>query len=282
MLTVALIILWNAFILFGILGSVVYVVLERYGMSFTHLALAEISLAMVITVALLAMSPIGEFILRIPLAIRKPTQRESSRLDPLLYEVTKAISLKMGKQISYVYYMTDKKKLSSAALGRKTIILSRGLLNTASDEELKAVIAHELSHLYYRDSMVLAMALGANLCSSTIRICLEPISTVLINLGYRARRTSFIYLILGFIGRLLGYVLKGMGLVSRLALESRNRRRTFHADGFSKRLGFLQPMLSYLEKLSEEEDHEDGFWNKFMERRPATMLRIDRLEKMTH
>jgi heat shock protein HtpX len=54
------------------------------------------------------------------------------------------------------------------AIGKETLILSRTLYETANEDKLAAVIAHEFGHLHNGDSRRLGIAVGVSLISLTI------------------------------------------------------------------------------------------------------------------
>lgn len=81
----------------------------------------------------------------------QPIEMEDCKLKKELYEMAARVK---RKKVSIVVVDQDKSTFGAAAVypvGHGTIYLSDTLLNTLTDEEIKAVMAHEVAHLKYKD-----------------------------------------------------------------------------------------------------------------------------------
>jgi len=105
-------------------------------------------------------SPMSDGIASLFFPIRKQSLREEEQIKPVLDEVLKLYREKHGEDIVVKLLVMDMPNINGIALGRKTIAVSKGLLSVATDEELAAVISHEIGHLHNRDG-VLNMTLFA-------------------------------------------------------------------------------------------------------------------------
>ncbi|HEY8362450.1 MAG TPA: M48 family metalloprotease [Tissierellaceae bacterium] len=108
------------------------------------------------------MSPIGEWILRIQTGSKQIKRKDYlNRLEPLFQEVlTKAREINPSIPEDVKLFMSEDKEPNAFATGRKTVCLTKGLLNY-SDEQIKAVFAHELGHLGNKDTdFILLVTIG--------------------------------------------------------------------------------------------------------------------------
>ena len=106
----------------------------------------------------IALCPIGELILRIVEGARKiQTKEEKDYLLPLfdeVYENAKKENSKLSDGIKL--YITDDMFPNAFAMGRKTIAVTKGAIETFNQEELKGVIAHEFGHTIQFSTKVFA------------------------------------------------------------------------------------------------------------------------------
>jgi Zn-dependent protease with chaperone function len=91
--------------------------------------------------------------------IRKPILDEERKLQSCLGEVLQKagcdgrFSLKVGEEMDW----------DAFAVGHHTIVVTRGMLAQATDDELKGVLAHQLGHLLSKDTLVDTAFLTAGL-----------------------------------------------------------------------------------------------------------------------
>jgi Zn-dependent protease with chaperone function len=103
----------------------------------------------------LALSPLGEKILQYKCDVRRLcTNVEKERLIPVWWEVyQKAAKNKSCMNQDINLYMVDEIVPYAFSIGRKTIALSRGIVEIMDDEELKGIIAHEIAHIAKGDTI---------------------------------------------------------------------------------------------------------------------------------
>ncbi|MCD8078010.1 MAG: M48 family metalloprotease [Lachnospiraceae bacterium] len=110
----------------------------------------------------IALSPLGELMLRHQTGCRKikdPAVIE--RLEPLFREVYYKAKKKNPMISGDVrMFINEDESPNAFATGRKTICVTRGLLNMG-DEEIKATLGHEFGHLSHKDTdRILVVAVG--------------------------------------------------------------------------------------------------------------------------
>ena len=76
----------------------------------------------------------------------------TSRFEPIFREVyTKAKKANPELPDNIKMFISDSKEPNAFATGRKTICVTKGLLNY-TDEQIKGVLAHEFGHLAHKDT----------------------------------------------------------------------------------------------------------------------------------
>jgi len=112
----------------------------------------------------IALSPIGEVILRAVENCREPlTQQEKSYLLPLfeeVYESAKEVNPSLNRNIKI--YIMDAMFVNAFAIGRQTIAITKGAIETFSEDELKGILAHELGHMTYGHTKALLLSTIGN------------------------------------------------------------------------------------------------------------------------
>jgi heat shock protein HtpX len=252
---------------------------------------ALISLGVVILLAAVLHTPPGLWLLRLIVGARVAVTREHTRLDPVIEEVQQRIEQQLGKKPIALHLMIeDDPMLNAAALGKNTLILTRGLYETASQNELQAVIAHEMGHFHNGDSQRLATILGVNAIGFVIGGGLTLLTLLIggiMNLFAAMKDKdgaggiiSLILLPFVLIPMVLGW---GVWLTYggfNIALRIMGRREEYCADAFAVNLGYGGGLLSFLEKIkSMEFTGKKGVLQRLYETHPDPMFRIDRIDK---
>ena len=150
-----------------------------------------ISFVAVCGLAFLFDSPLGQWFLRLLSGARRTIEREQRRLNPTIDRVQLAIQNTHGlmplKKLRVM--VIDEPTPNAFAIGKHNLILSRGLYETATEEELAGVIAHEFGHLHNGDSQKLGIALGV----STITLLISLLASGVVALTSLVNRLSAIH-----------------------------------------------------------------------------------------
>jgi len=110
---------------------------------------------------IIATSGFGDRIAGLFFPIREMSLREETKVNSAMVKIKEAYSKKYGKDIKARILVMDLPNINGLALGSETIAVSTGLLKTANDNEMAAVLAHEIGHLHNKDglfNMALIMA----------------------------------------------------------------------------------------------------------------------------
>jgi heat shock protein HtpX len=161
----------------------------------------------------------------------KPVTRQE---EPALYNLLENLCIAVGQKMPQLYVI-ESKALNAFASGinDKTyaVTVTRGLLETLDNEELEAVLGHELSHILHKDVRLLMICVVfTGLLGFTAQLFWSQIRYRLFwgNMGSSRRRggDARIFLVMLVIGAILwvGYMAT---IFTRLAIS---RRREFMAD----------------------------------------------------
>ncbi|WP_164553435.1 M48 family metalloprotease [Brevibacillus marinus] len=227
-------------------------------------------------------SPVGEFLLRLQTGARKAIGREEKRIRPLLDELCKRANIREPLMI-YVY---DTQEINAYAFTRKSIGVTRGLLESCSDDELMGVLAHELGHIQNGDTdrRALALVIGSisNLFSSFV---FGMVMGMMI--GNRVAlyfRNPFIFVV-SLVLALLFFWVFILALLGRfmmdIGLRTVGRIEEYKADAYAVQLGAGKGLLRFLERLSTTVmEGKQTFWQRLQATHPPTMERIDALDRL--
>lgn len=259
-----------AWTLFGGDGQSFLLVLIIYGTSVT-----------------IALSPIGEFILRITENCREPvTEEEKNYLVPMfeeVYENTKEIYPGINKNIKI--YITDDMYVNAFAIGRKTIAVTMGALQTFSAEELKGVIAHEFGHLMHGHTKALLLSVVGNMLFSIIVlifrlifIVVQIICEIVANFNWLGCAFSIFNIVASLLVEISVFLFINL---SQIILSLNSRANEFQADTFAYEVGYgieLTKALYLIEKISM--NTRPSLSQKLKASHPHTAKRIENLERL--
>ena len=113
-----------------------------------------IGIAVNIVVTLIALSPIGEAYVRMKEKVervdRTPDTAGVYMIFDEVYAEAKKQSKFVGNKIKLYYKDTD--EVNAYALGHRTVIITRGLINNMDADMIRGVLAHEFGHIASGDS----------------------------------------------------------------------------------------------------------------------------------
>lgn len=237
-----------------------------------------------IVLALLMISPIGEFILRLFCGARSIQRtdwdRKAKRALDAVYEAAadKGLTLPQNVKLYFVYSPLQ----TSFSFGRKTICLSAGLLD-ANEQTIEAYLAHEFGHIKYLDSTMVLLANAGNIPWLLIGSVLRLLSRGLrfFSMFNRFRLMGlllFLFSAFLYIPRAVVWLFL---LLTRLILSIGNRRKEYEADAFCVRLGYGRELRSAL--LTADVDAQTNpreLWQSLIASHPGAYDRVGRIDHM--
>ena len=138
-----------------------------------------LSLLLYVVSLLIALSPIGEFVLRLQTGCKKIKREDHKQLiEPIFKEVyDKAKEMMPELPTGIKLYMNGENSPNAFATGRRTICVTRGLLKMPP-EQIKAILAHEFGHIAHRDTYLLQAVLIGNFIVTFLVVVLKTIAVL--------------------------------------------------------------------------------------------------------
>jgi len=231
----------------------------------------------------IAVSPIGEFIMRgIERARPVETRQDKDYLFPLfeeVYQEARARTPSLNKHIEL--YITESKTINAFAVGRKTVTLTRGAMESLRPEELKGLMAHELGHMASGDSIARVVTIVGNGLFSVIVLVCKIVMVVFGVIAALWSKKYLLSLIISFIVHLLfSYSVTAFLFMGDILLALNSRYREYLADDYAYSIGFgeeLKESLYQLNQLNMGGKQTLKDWLKSSH--PHTTARIARLER---
>ena len=225
----------------------------------------------------IAVSPISDCIFGFLEDIRHvATKEEKSRLLPLFNEVYNNLREKNDFLSSGIkLYIVDTPKINAFSFG-KSIILTRGMINSFNDSQLKGVIVHEFAHIYNSDNLIRQLVV---MCMS-VAIFLFYIASSLFDKICGLFGTNILTAILHFFSLLLQLLVYMNTFIFILIFSGTSKQREFKADLFAFNNGYGNELLEALKDIYELEiSDKTDFINRLRREHPRTAYRIEKLEK---
>ncbi|WP_349408299.1 zinc metalloprotease HtpX [Pseudalkalibacillus sp. SCS-8] len=260
-------------IVFLILNT--FLVIALFGDPITGIVLYTASL-------LIALSPIGEWILRVQQGCKKLARKEHiERLEPLFNEVyEKAKKLDPTIPDNVQLFISNDSSPNAFATGRKTICLTKGLLEY-SDEEIKATLAHEFGHLSNKDTDLILLVTVGNMIVTAMFVLYRVIVSA-IGIGVSIANRSFGSLIVTF---LIDVVLVGLMWLwtkfGTVLVMNSVRKNEYEADKFAYDCGYGNELIVVLDKFNAmDTGATKGLWANLSSTHPDPDQRIGNLQKL--
>ena len=169
------------------------------------------------------------------------TEAEAPKLYHILREVTLQSNLPMPK-VAIVPTQTPNAFATGRNPKHAVVAVTQGILSLLSEDELRGVLAHEISHVGNRD--ILVMSVAATLAGAISFMARMFGWNMLLGGGSRDRNGNAITVILALVGMLLAPI---AALLVQLAIS---RSREYKADySGAKTVGQPLALASALEKL---------------------------------
>ena len=208
----------------------------------------------------IALSPLGEWLLRYQNGCKKITRIEYIEyLEPLFNEVyDRAKQMDPTLPDDVELYMNSDTSANAFATGRRTICVTEGLLELPP-EQIKATLGHEFGHLAHKDTdLILVVTVGNMIVTGLIMFLKIIIDIVHFFLGIGAALTGGSEGLLGVLAAAVSRFLVSIfvsGLMwlwtklgTALVMKS-SRDNEFEADEFSFNLGYGDDLCALLDVI---------------------------------
>ncbi|MCD8109463.1 MAG: M48 family metalloprotease [Clostridiales bacterium] len=236
---------------------------------------------------IVALSPIGEFILRVQTGCKKITSVDDvNRLEPLFREVYyKAKKANPTISNDVRLFINEDEAPNAFATGRKTMCVTRGLLNY-SDNQIKATMGHEFGHLAHKDTdRILVVSVGNTIISiifMIVQICIIIANACVTIASIFSRRGLLMFIFSELLTFFSLVVLRGLmklWTAFGVALCMKTcRGNEYQADEFSFSLGYGSELCTVLASFGDSK--AKGLFASLASSHPQSSDRIARLVEL--
>lgn len=232
-----------------------------------------------------ALTPAGEAFFRFLHGCRRPIRAEEQKLKPLFEEVCKTANIDPGQ---YELYISDDKFPNAFAMGRKTVCVTRSLLNTSTDEELQGVLAHEMGHHAHKDPIRCLIFYMITLVGQIIMWggwlvakILSFLPAVAGSRGSREREYAGVFTIFaGILWVMMWFFQLFVWIPIFIGSCFGSRQEEYRADKYAAKIGYSDGLLSFLNKILDMDGRPSGFMGLLYRTHPKTGDRIRQLEDL--
>lgn len=171
--------------------------------------------------------------------------------DGSLKQAIENYALKVGFELQNVFVIDGSKRSTKAnayfsGFGKqKRITLFDTLINDLEEEEIVAVLAHEVGH-YKRRHIVFNLITSLLLTGVTLFVLSLFVNNPQLSLAIGVSRPSFHAALIGFV-----LLYSPISVLTGLAMNYLSRKFEFQADDYAKETFAASPLISSLKKLSK-------------------------------
>ena len=238
---------------------------------------------------LIALSPVGEWILRLQTGCKKIQNDEQRNfIEPIFREVyDKARAQDPSISDKVKIYMNHDEAPNAFATGRKTICVTEGMLSMPV-EQIKATLGHEFGHLAHKDTdLILVVAVGNLIVSAFIllfRLAIDLVHLLFVfssvfvggsDGAFGALISTVYHLAMTAVVVGLTWIWTKIGVL--LVMKS-SHANEYEADEFSFRLGYGNELCALLDSFSGT--NANGLFANLVSSHPDKDDRIARLQEL--
>lgn len=247
------------------------------------------SLILYLISLVIALSPIGEFVLRLQTGCKKIKREDQKQIImPIFEEVyarAKAITPSIPSGIKL--YMCNENSPNAFATGRKTICVTRGLLQLPP-EQIKAILAHEFGHIAHRDTYVLQAVVVGNFIVTILVTALRIAAFICTGIAHAVASSGngvgnligVVFSVLAHIAVFIGFNVF-MWLWTKLGVllcMKTSRDNEFEADRYSSNCGYNKELTAAFERLAGCSEPTRGIFAMLSSSHPDFDDRIAKLQ----
>jgi len=229
---------------------------------------------------LLILSEPGEHILRFIYRVRQlETKREKYYLIPMFKEVY-ATAAKRHPELrrDIEICIIDEMRINACAMGLRTIAVTKGAIDSLSEEELKGFMAHELGHISHGDTIALLLTTVGN---GVLTIVIVAAKTAMNIIRSMLDTRGFAGVILNLLNLWFHIMLFYILYVGEFLMAINSRRNEYAADRFAFEIGYGDDLVSALYLLQDMSISDNArLSDRLKASHPHIAKRIGRLEYM--
>lgn len=234
-----------------------------------------IGIAVNIAVTLIALSPVGEAFVRrkenVERVDRTPDTAGMYAIFDEVYAEAKKRSKFVGDKVRL--YFKDSEEVNAYALGHRTVIITRGLIDNMDADMIKGVLAHEFGHIVSGDS---DLKLGISVSNSILLVFTVVLNIVIflisLIIGILSENARYIFYAAGVLVVTLVYSI--WVKIGMLLVNATSRKDEYAADAFAVDCGYGNHLYAALDTLDGVKT-KSSFFSLLASTHPDT---VDRLE----
>ncbi|MDQ6989726.1 MAG: protease HtpX [Mariprofundaceae bacterium] len=169
----------------------------------------------------------------------------STAKEKLVYETTQALAQRAGINMPEVWvYWDDVPNAFATGPSRNNsmVAVSSGLAMNLTDDELKAVIAHEVGHIANGDMVATTLLQG--LMNTIVYFIASMLARIIANALARGEQPShLVYFMVSMVLQML------LSFLAAIVVCAYSRKREFKADAYAADALGAEPMIKALQKI---------------------------------
>jgi len=237
-----------------------YVLLTYFAVSIfvVHIGFAAIITAAIYTVTLsLAFTPTGEKLFKLLNGVRPLyTKREKAKIMPIADDIQCDINSKTRNRFPKIEINISDSLIPNAfAIGENTIVVTKGLIESMTETQIKGILAHEYGHLIHGDTKAVVFTFIGNGVLNITAVVVQKLLRCIISVLDSVSRASGMmgtvitgifsgtFRIVLFIFEALLFIVQFGG---ELILKAKYRRNELCADSFAFRMNYGEELVEAL------------------------------------
>jgi len=226
-------------------------------------------------------SPLGEKLIRAIERVRKiETQQEKEYLLPLFDEVYKQAKQRNPELGKIELCIIDKMTVNACAIGKSTVAVTKEAIDTFSADELKSIIAHEIAHILYGDTIASLYTTVGNGLFAFFVIILRTFLAVFDFVQALYNRPGSERLFIIVIRFIVDCMIFSLMFLMKVAISIGSRKNEFRADRYAFELGYGQKLKETLYILEKLKLGDGTVIQAMTASHPRITARIEQLENM--
>lgn len=166
----------------------------------------------------------------------------------------------------------DDDDINACAVGKKYVIFNSGLLKLDNDDVFKAILAHEMGHLYHKDTLISSTNYYVQLPTQYV---LNMFRSIRISSGFDTGTAITLCMKLYFLPALL--IGKIVNFICNTVQKMLSKQQEFAADTYAVKLGYSFGLSIFLE-CSKGTHMKPNRLMQLFESHPEPELRIKNIE----
>ena len=243
-------------------------------MYFVHNPTLAVTLLFLVSIGIALL--FGDIILR-TLESARPveTEEEKEYLIPLFEELCQEVQEAFPKMPKTKLFIIDNQTVNAQAIGRRTVAVTQGAIRTFSRENLKAIIAHEMGHIYNGNTTAILLNTIGNGFFSIVVMLFRLFLLVLdfLQIPFERKTKGLIHILLDFVSWIVTSLEFVFLFIGSIILMGNSRDTEYKGDIFAYQAGYgveLKEALYMLQKMTLTDQL------KIIERMQASHPRVSR------